>query len=67
MEMVKNDPILLIFGVLNSFLELFLHTKYEQNWTIFELFQNFGPFYFDNMEKVPSKFLKCCLKKAKLP
>ena len=66
-DFVKNGPILLIFGVMKSFNELFSHTKYEQNRSIFDNVQNFGPFYFDNTEKQPSKFLICCLKKANLP
>ena len=59
---LKNAPILLKFGVMNSFLELFLHTKYELNRSIFDIFENFGPNYFDDTEKHPRKFLIYCLK-----
>ena len=61
-KMLKNAPILLKFGVMNSFHELFSHTKYEQNRSIFDLFENFGPNYFADTEKCPSKFLICCSK-----
>ena len=54
---VKNAPILLIFGVVKYFGELFLHTKYELNRSIFDIFENFGPNYFEDMEKHPRKFL----------
>ena len=67
LEIVKNTPILLTFDVSNSFGELISHTKYEQNWSIFDNFQNFGPFYFDDTEKPPPKFLICCYKKVNLP
>ena len=59
MEIVKNGPNLLIFSVSNSIGELIFGTKYEQIWTIFDNFQNFGPFYFDDTEKVSPKFLIC--------
>ena len=36
----KNGPILLKFGVINSFHELISHTKYEQNRTIFDKVEN---------------------------
>ena len=58
----KNAPIWLKFGVMNPIHELFLHTKYEQNRSIFDLFENFGPNYFADTEKLPSKFLICCSK-----
>ena len=61
-DFVKNAPILLIFGVIKPFDELFSHTKYEHNRSIFDNVQNFGPNFFDDMEKVPSKFLICCFK-----
>ena len=51
----------------NAFDELISHTKYEQNWSIFDDVQNFGPNYFDDTEKLPPKFLICCYKKAKSP
>ena len=51
LEMVKNALILLIFSVMNSFLESFLYTKYEQNRSTFDDAQNFGPNFFDNTEK----------------
>ena len=35
--MVKNAPIMLIFGVSNSFGESISHVKYEQNRSIFEI------------------------------
>ena len=66
-QIFKNAPILLIFGVMNSFPESFLHTKYEQNRSTFDNAQNFEPNFFDNTEKGQSKFLICCLKKANLP
>ena len=58
--MVKNALILLIFGVSKYFGKLIFSTQYEQNRTIFDHFQNFRPFYFDNTEKVVPKFLICC-------
>ena len=61
-KMLKNAPILLKFGVMNSFNELFSHTKYEQNRSIFDLFENFGPNYFDDTEKPSPKFLIFCYK-----
>ena len=45
---------------------MFLHNKYQQNRSIFDDAQNFGPNFFDNTEKGQSKFLICCLKKANL-
>ena len=48
------------FGVSNAFDELIFHTKYEQNRSIFDNFQNFGPFYFVDTEKPPPKFLIYC-------
>ena len=42
LKMVKNAPILLIFGVIKSFGELFLHTKYEPNRSIFDLARVFS-------------------------
>ena len=62
--MVKNAPILLIFCVNKYFGKLILHTKYEQNRSIFDHFQNFGPFYFDNTKKRCFQFLICYSKKA---
>ena len=59
-DFIKNAPILLKFDMMNSFHELFLHTKYEQNRSIFDHFQNFGPNYFDDTEKHPRKFLIYC-------
>ena len=59
-DFVKNGLILLIFGVMKSFHELFSHTKYEPNRSIFDKVQNFGPNLLDDTEKVPSKFLICC-------
>ena len=59
---LKNAPILLIFGVIKPFDELFLHTKYEHNRSIFDNVQNFGPNFFDNTEKRRPKFLICCYK-----
>ena len=59
---LKNAPILLIFGVMNSVLESFSHTKYEQNRSIFDNVQIFGPNFFEDTEKDPSKFLICCSK-----
>ena len=67
LDLVKNAPIWLKFGVSNSFGELISHTKYEQNRSIFDDVQNFGPNYFDDTEKLPPKFLICCYKKAKSP
>ena len=65
--MVKNAPILLIFGVSNSFGELIFHTKYEQNRSIFDNVQKFGPNFFDYTEKPPPKIEICYYKKANLP
>ena len=42
LKMVKNAPILLIFGVIKFFGELFLHTKYELNRSIFDLARVFS-------------------------
>ena len=67
MEIVKNAPIVLIFGVRNQLTKRIAHTKYEQNRSIFDDVQNFGPNYFDNTEKRGPKFLICCYKKANLP
>ena len=39
------------FGKKKSFSELFLHTKYEQNWSTFDDAQNFEPNFFENAEK----------------
>ena len=61
-DFVKNAPILLIFGVIKSFHELFSHTKYEHNRSIFDNVQNFGPNFFDDTEKRRPKFLICCYK-----
>ena len=60
LEIVKNGPILLIFGVKNQLTKRIVHTKYEQNRSIFDNFQNFGPFYFADTEKPPPKFLIYC-------
>ena len=35
--MVKNDPVMMVFGVSNSFGELISVVKYEQNRIIFEI------------------------------
>ena len=59
LEIVKSGLILLIFGVSKSFGELIFHTKYEQNWTIFDNLLNFGPFYFENTEIRYPEFLIC--------
>ena len=67
MDIVKNAPIWLKFGVSNAFGELISHTKYEQNRSIFDDVQNFGPNYFDDTEKQGPKFLICYYKKANLP
>ena len=56
LEMVKYAMIWLKFGVKKSFPELFWHTKYEPNRSIFANVQNFGPNYFDNTEKRIPKF-----------
>ena len=60
MDIVKNAPIVLIFGVRNQLTKRIAHTKYEQNQSIFDNFQNFGPIYLDDMEKPTPKFLICC-------
>ena len=60
LEMVKNAPIWLIFGVVKSFGKLFLHTKYEQNQSIFDNFQKFEPFYFDHTENPTPNFSIFC-------
>ena len=62
LKIVKNAPILLIFGVIKSFHELFSHTKYEHNRSIFDNVQNFGPNFFDDTEKPNPKFLILCYK-----
>ena len=67
MDLVKNAPIWLKFGVSNSIGELISHTKYEQNRSIFDNVQNFGPNYFDIVGKLNSKFLICYYKMANLP
>ena len=61
-DFTKNAPILLIFGVIKPFDELFLHTKYEHNRSIFDNAQNFGPNFFDHTEKPNPKFLIFCYK-----
>ena len=61
-DFVKNAPILLIFGVIKPFDELFSHTKYEHNRSIFDNVQNFGPNYFDDTEKRYPRFLISCYK-----
>ena len=66
-DFVKNALILLIFGVMNSFSVSLLHIKYEQNRSIFDDAQNFGPNFFDNTEKQKPKIKICCLKKTNLP
>ena len=38
LKIVKNAPILLIFGVKKQLTKTFLHTKYEQNRGIFDDF-----------------------------
>ena len=58
-EIVSNGRIWLIFGVRNQLTKRIAHTKYEPNRTIFNNFQNFGPFYFDDTEKWRPKFLIC--------
>ena len=62
LDIVKNAPILLIFGVWKRLKKRIHHTKYEQNWSMFDNVKNFGPYFFDDTEKVPSKFLICCFK-----
>ena len=62
LKIVKNASILLIFDVKKQFIKRIYHTKYEQNWSIFDNVQNFGPDFFDDTEKRPSKFLICCSK-----
>ena len=57
LKIVKNASILLIFGVKKQLIKKIYHTKYEQNQSIFDNFQNFGPFYFDNKEIRYPKFL----------
>ena len=64
LDIVKNAPIWLKFGVSNAFDELISHNKYEQNRSIFDDVQNFGPNYFDDTEKHNPKILICCYKKA---
>ena len=51
----------------NSIGELISHTKYEQNRSIFDDVQNFGPNFFDNTEKRKLKIIICSYKKANLP
>ena len=62
LEIVKNAPIWLIFGVSKQLRKRLFHTKFEQNWSIFDHFQNFGPNYFDDTEKPNPKFFICCYK-----
>ena len=47
LKMVKNAPILLIFGVLKQLMERIHHTKFEQDRSIFE--------HFDGSEKTQAK------------
>ena len=61
-DFVKNGLILLIFGVMKSFDELFSHTKYEHNRSVFDNVKNFGPNFFDHTEKLYPKFFICCYK-----
>ena len=49
LKIVKNASILLIFGVKKQLMKRIYHTKYEQNRSIFDEVQKFGP---------GSKFLK---------
>ena len=49
LDIVKNAPILLIFGVWNQLIKSIAHTKFEPNRSIFDDVQKFGP---------RSKFLK---------
>ena len=59
LKIVKNASILLIFGVKKQLIKRIYHTKYEQNQSIFGIFQNFGHFYFDNTKKRNPKFSIC--------
>ena len=57
-KIVKNASILLIFGVKKKLIKRIYHTKYEQNQSIFDLFD--GPNYFDDAEKHPRNFFIYC-------
>ena len=67
LKIVKNAPILLIFGMKKQLTKRIHHTKYEKNWSIFDDAQNFGPNHFDDTKKLRPKFLICYYKKANLP